>query len=209
MRRKFSNPPPEPRQPEIKGQHVARRALEIALAGHHTIGLVGPKGAGRHYLAEAFPDAGARVYDTCPCGHRRSLANVCQCTPAVLSVYYAIVAPALVETDILVEVCPLPLKEWEARGMGPDDWAAFDERVNGARARSVYVSTLDLADDAARRTRELAVRKLALSCQQYAALMRVSRTIATLDHAKAIMAKHIAEAAQYITPALPHFWHVD
>lgn len=207
MRRKFSNPPPEPQpQPEIKGQLVARRALEIALAGHHSIGLIGPRGSGRHYLAEAFPDAHARVYDTCACGHRLSLANVCQCTAQALSVYYAVIAPALAETDILVEVTPLPLKYWEAPGMTPQDWADFDARVNGARERAVHVSTLDIADDAARRTRELAVRKMSLSCQQYAALMRVSRTIATMDHAKGIMARHIAEAAQYLFPALPHSW---
>lgn len=209
MRRKFSNPPPEPVQPEVKGQIVARRALEIALAGHHTIGLIGARGSGRHFLAEAFPDAKARVFDTCPCGQRGSAATLCQCTDAARSVYYAVIAPELAEIDILVEVVPMPLKYWEAPGMSLQDWADFDARVNSTRERSVHVSTLDIADDAARRTRELAVRKLSLSCQQYAALMRVSRTIATMDHAKGIAAKHIAEAAQYIFPALPHHWSTN
>lgn len=204
--RKFPNPPPEPKRPTIKGQCVARRALEIAMAGHHSIALIGPRGAGRHYLADSFPAANATVYDTCGCGNRLSLSFVCHCTPNALAVHYAVLAPALLETDMLVEVVQPTLRDMEGPGMTRQDWEYLEARVADARARAVYVSTLNIADDAAQRTRELAVRRLGLTCQQYAALMRVSRTIATLGHSEAIQAKHIAEAAQYLTPALPRYW---
>lgn len=40
---------------EIRGQHLARRALEIAATGHHNLLLVGPPGAGKSMLAQALP----------------------------------------------------------------------------------------------------------------------------------------------------------
>lgn len=206
--RKFPNPPPEPKRPGIKGQCVARRAFEIALAGHHSIGLIGPRGSGRHYLADAFPAAKARVFDTCPCGNRLSLSFVCSCTPDACSVHYAVHAPELLELDILVEVVQPPLRDMDGPGMSVQDWEHLEARVADTRARAVHVSTLNIEDDAAQRTREMIVRRLGLTCQQYVALMQVSRTIATLDHSTNIKAKHLAEAAQYLTPALPHFWNM-
>jgi magnesium chelatase family protein len=40
---------------EIRGQAMARRALEIAAAGGHNVLLVGPPGAGKTFLARRFP----------------------------------------------------------------------------------------------------------------------------------------------------------
>jgi magnesium chelatase family protein len=40
---------------EIRGQHVARRALEVAAAGGHNLLMVGPPGAGKSMLASCIP----------------------------------------------------------------------------------------------------------------------------------------------------------
>jgi magnesium chelatase family protein len=49
-------------------------------------------------------------------------------------------------------------------------------------------------DEAGERTLELAVRKMGLSARAYDRLIKVARTIADLDHAERVSARHLAEA---------------
>lgn len=48
-------PPPGPDLALVRGQHQARRALEIAAAGGHHLVMVGPPGSGKTLLARCLP----------------------------------------------------------------------------------------------------------------------------------------------------------
>jgi magnesium chelatase family protein len=48
-------PEPEPDLSELRGQALARRALEIAAAGGHNLLMIGPPGAGKTMLARRLP----------------------------------------------------------------------------------------------------------------------------------------------------------
>jgi magnesium chelatase family protein len=86
--------------------------------------------------------------------------------------------------------------------------AQIRERVDEAREiqrrRGFYNSQIPHAqlrslcalDESGERTLDMAVRRMNLSARAHDRVLRVARTIADLDHAERVAAKHLAEAVQ-------------
>ncbi len=147
----------------------------------------------------------------CPCGYFGDPTRECRCTGGIIQRYLGkISGPLLDRIDLHIEVPAVPFQELRAGDAGASS-AQIAARVSEARtkqsARGFYNSDIPVQllrklcalDEAGERTLELAVRKMGLSARAHDRLLKVSRTIADLDHAERVSAKHLAEAVQYRT----------
>ena len=145
----------------------------------------------------------------CPCGFYGDSTRECRCTPAIIQRYLGkISGPLLDRIDIHVEVPAVPYKE--LRGPATSESSAeIRGRVERARAvqqaRGYYnsrmptraIRKLCALDDSGERTLEMAVRRLGLSARAHDRILKVARTVADLNGAPGVSAKHVAEAVQY------------
>ena len=152
----------------------------------------------------------------CRCGYFGHPTRPCTCRPDDVRRYISkISGPLLDRIDIQVELPSLPFETLAANDRTEESSATIRERVSRARAFAVARmenaegffcnAQLDAAairkycvtDDAAQRILRTAYDRLGMSARGYDRVMRVARTIADLDGAEIIGAKHVAEAIQY------------
>jgi magnesium chelatase family protein len=116
--------------------------------------------------------------------------------------------PLLDRIDLHIEVPAVAYKELRGKDNGVSS-ADMRTRVENARViqqrRGFYngripsrlLRQLCALDDAGERTLEMAVRRMGLSARAHDRILKVARTIADLDNAESVTAKHLAEAVQY------------
>jgi magnesium chelatase family protein len=152
----------------------------------------------------------------CPCGYRGDPKHRCNCPLVSIQRYWGkISGPLMDRIDIHVEV---PSVAWRDLTATPDGEPSesIRERVNSARKvqlerlrnTSLYCNAqmgsalikehCKLGADSVR-VLERAVDKLGLSARAYHRVLKISRTIADLDHSAGILPPHVSEAIQYRT----------
>ena len=144
----------------------------------------------------------------CPCGNFGS-DRECRCTGGIIQRYLGkISGPLLDRIDLHIEVPALPYTELRGKDNSATS-AEIRERVVRARAvqqargsYNAYIPVRQLRklcalDEAGERILEMAVRRLGLSARAHDRILKVARTIADLDSAENVTAKHLAEAVQY------------
>jgi magnesium chelatase family protein len=150
----------------------------------------------------------------CPCGFFGDPVRECRCAPSAVTRYQKrISGPLLDRIDIHLEVPRIDYEQLADRRAGEPS-AAVRARVEAARevqrARFAGGETLTNASMGPREVQEharldaqgealmaAAVRQLALSARAYHRVLKLSRTIADLDHSDGVRAQHVAEAIQY------------
>jgi len=145
----------------------------------------------------------------CPCGFFSDPTHECRCTGAIIQRYLSKVSgPLLDRIDLHIEVPAVAYKELRGKDNGVSS-GDMRTRVENARViqqrRGFYngripsrlLRQLCALDDAGERTLEMAVRRMGLSARAHDRILKVARTIADLDNAESVTAKHLAEAVQY------------
>jgi magnesium chelatase family protein len=158
----------------------------------------------------------AAAANPCPCGHLGDPRRECRCTPPEIRRYRArLSGPLLDRIDLQLEVPAVPYRDL-ARGGGGEGSEAVRGRVVAARERqarrlagsdrhaNAELSPAEVRrwcapDGEGERLLELACAKLALSARAVHRILRVARTIADLEGAPGLAARHVAEAIAYRT----------
>ena len=165
----------------------------------------------------------AAAMNPCPCGFFGDPTRHCQCSPPQIQRYVSkISGPLLDRIDIHIEVPAVKYKE--LRGSAEvESSAAVRERVIRARQtqRNRYRSEGAIYANSQMPSRlirkhceitadgekllETAIQRLGLSARAHDRILKVSRTIADLDGAESVEAKHLSEAIQYRTLDRPYW----
>lgn len=157
----------------------------------------------------------AAAMNPCPCGYYGDPSRNCSCPSPAIQRYLAKVSgPLLDRIDIHIEVPAIKFKELSSDRKGEPS-AAIRERVQNARKvqlqrfeneRDLF-SNADMQpaeirkyckiDESGQQLLKTAINKFGLSARAYDRILKVSRTIADLDHSNSILPEHLSEAIQY------------
>ncbi len=150
----------------------------------------------------------------CPCGYAGDPERMCSCQPFQAARYREkISGPILDRIDLQVTVPRLQIEKLETAERGE---SSADIRFRVEAARDVQRKRFDgksfrtngemgpealrehcAIDESSKELLRRAVSELSLSARSYHRILKVSRTIADLEGAENVQAKHIAEALQY------------
>ncbi len=150
----------------------------------------------------------------CPCGYSTDPKNECTCTSQMIQKYMSrISGPLMDRIDIQIEVPAVPFTDLTDQA-GEEQSADIKTRVQAARKIQLqrFLGS-DIFANAQMETKALkqycplkkeaaeliktAMEKLGLSARAYDRILKVSRTIADLEHSDSILPQHVSEAIQY------------
>lgn len=157
----------------------------------------------------------AAAMNPCPCGYYTDPNKKCTCLMFQIQKYMAkISGPLLDRIDIHIEVPAVKYKELSAGTKGESS-AEIRERVTEARniqfqrfsklkhiftnadMGSREIRQFCVLDNAGEEIIKMAMTRLGFSARAYDRILKVSRTIADLDHSDQIRSSHVSEAIQY------------
>lgn len=150
----------------------------------------------------------------CPCGNYGSRTQICKCSPSQIHNYVSkLSGPLLDRIDLQIEVDSIQYDEFRGKEKAETS-ASVKARINKVRAiqaerfkndgirtnsemTSAHLEKYCALDKDGERLLEKAFERLNLSARGTTRILKVARTIADIEGAENIQAKHVAEAIQY------------
>lgn len=179
---------------------ASKRALEVALAGDHTVTVIGHPENGADDFAAIMFDALAFV-KPCPCGGWNDPIRECTCSPAAIHRYRKTkdYQEAIRAEIIIIQPSPRARDLLEDQSIR-EPLADCLVRVRGAKEFADHTCmNRDAIDGDSTTLLERAIQRLGFTAQQVEAIKRVARTIADLERALSTTSAHVAEAIHYQT----------
>ncbi len=191
-------PPTEPQAfADISGNEHAKRAAEVALAGHHSIAFIGGEEA--EALAAWCAQHGLTAFSIrpCLCGNYEHPVRECVCSPRQIMRYRASqrVRQALA-ADLVIETVH-PSADGimrNMRGQKGEPEERLLQRVAQAQAHPYVPDDLNEASHALLRA---FIKQLHPPAARIRRMCRVAAAIARLAQDDRIQTHHLAEALQY------------
>ncbi|HYP21647.1 MAG TPA: hypothetical protein VEY08_16380 [Chloroflexia bacterium] len=190
----------------IVGNIVLKRALEVAIVGHHTLTYVGHPENGWAYVQQILGPL-AFIMQKCPCGNYLDPLRECTCELAEIEAHRKRKAfQEALNSDIIVEA-QTP-RETEFFSMG-EPYMNVLARIKRVRDVQVFTRAHMWPGREALRNGNpvfdllnMARTRLGFTAEQLKKVQYVARTIADMDGKPIVEAAHMAEAIQYRTPLL-------
>ncbi|HBG47622.1 MAG TPA: hypothetical protein DDW94_11640 [Deltaproteobacteria bacterium] len=176
---------------KLIGNEHLKRAMEVALAGGHTIAVFGHPDNGKKYLKEIL---GKKLLflSPCPCGNLGDSLRVCTCTFGRVKKYRItkrFQKAAL--SDIRATLITPRFQDFERAGKA-EPFLGVEKRI--AAMNGLQVEDGKGAYESLLRT---AIERLHFTAGMVERVRAVARTIARLEHAPVVKVHHLSEAIQY------------
>jgi magnesium chelatase family protein len=188
---------PVSRIDEVPRNEHTKRALEVALAGGHSITFVSPFPEAKALagIAQALGLTGVRVVAECPCGYFNNDKYACTCSNAMITKWRTSKRyQTAMAADIVVDV-PEVDPAYIGRRKGEPDEAILD-RVEAAKASPTVLHGMDDLDEMGRRLMQSFVGHPQFTGDP-AQILAVAESIARLAGYHRVGVACLAEAMQY------------
>jgi hypothetical protein len=192
----------------LVGNRAMKRAMEIAIAGRHTLTYVGQPDYGWDEVRDIMGEW-ATLVQRCPCGNYMRYNRVaCSCTYDEIETHKKTrVYIEALESDLIVEALPPDATDFWDTG---DPYAPALERIKDFRLSEVFdsgprpewVTTRSTGEAPSFRLLNGHKVKWSLTTPQLVSVQRVAHTIAGLEGSRLVESRHMAEALMFKAPLL-------